>query len=77
MKFIDAYKQATKWQRRITLISLYHNAKLNKNKKWQMKDTAKYFQISIALVSESLTLSKRWDEVKDLPSRNQALKKLK
>lgn len=77
MTFSEAYKSADIWQRKVVLVSLYHNARLAHNKKWKVTDTAKYFGISAGLCSENIRLSREYERVKDCESRNQALGKLK
>lgn len=77
MTFRESYSLAKSWQRRVTLISLYHNAKLSRNKEWKLTDSANYFNCSIGLISESLTLSQNWDKIKECKSRNSAMKALK
>lgn len=51
--------------------------RLSKAKDWKLSDSAKYFGISIGLISESLNLSRRFEEIKDCNSRNEALKRIK
>lgn len=77
MKFKDALIEANTWQRRVALISFYHNMRLAKNRKWKLIDSAKYFKVSIGLISESLLLSENWDEIKECQSRNEALKRIR
>lgn len=77
MTFKSAYEKASTWQRRITIISLYHNARKAKDKNWKLTDSANYFGLSIGLISESINLSEHWDVVKDCGSRNEALKRIR
>lgn len=77
MTFKEAFHKSNNWQRKIVLISLYHNRCLALNSDWNLSDTAKYFEISIALVSENLKLNSHYDEIKDCKSRNEAIIKLR
>lgn len=77
MKFKQAFDEAKTWQRRVVLISFYHNAKRIKNKKWKLIDSASYFGVSIGQISESLSLASKYDDVKDCKSKNEALRRIK
>jgi len=77
MTFKEAFNKAETWQKKIVLISLYHNRCLAKHHTWHISDTAKYFECSIALISENLKLNNHYDDVKDCKSRNEALIKLR
>ena len=77
MTFITAFRLATSWKRKVALVSLFHNARLSKNKHWKLINSANYFNVSIGLISENLKLSKNWDEIKECKSRNEALILLK
>lgn len=77
MTFTEAFHSARTWQRKVVLVSLFHNARLMKNKHWTLTNSAKYFNVSIGLISENLKLSELFEEVKHCKSRNEALKRLK
>ena len=77
MTFREAYHSANTWQRRVVLLSLYHNKRLSNNKKWRIVDSAKYFGISSGACSENIKLSERFDEISKIESRNEALKRIR
>lgn len=73
MTFQEAFLKAETWQRKVVIVSLFHNARLAQNKKWKLSDTASYFKISIGLCSENIHLSEEYDKVKECHSRNEAI----
>jgi hypothetical protein len=77
MTFHEAYERSNSWKRKIVLVSIFHKTRLNKDHRWTVKQTAKYFKISVGLCSENLNLSLMWDTIKECDSRNAALKKIK
>jgi hypothetical protein len=77
MTFKESYNKAKTWQHRAIIVSLYHNKQLIINKKWRIADSAKYFQVSTGMVSESIKLSERFDEIGEIESRNEALKRIR
>lgn len=76
MTFKESFDKANEWQKKVALVSLYHNTQLMHNKKWRVRDTANYFGISMGHCSEDLKLSEQFDEVKECQSRNQALMRI-
>jgi len=77
MTLKEAYLKEEIWHRKIIIVSLYHNAQLLKMGSQNLIETAKYFEISIGLVSENLMLNKHYEEIKDCKSRNEGLQKLR
>lgn len=77
MTFRDAFRKTGDWQRKVAILSLFHNARLLRNREWKLVDTAKYFKISLGHVSENLKLAIHQEEVKFCESRNKALQQLR
>lgn len=63
------------WQLRVKIVYNYHIHQVKKHGygKWFIKHTANYFGLSIGLVSESLTLGRHLDKLKDCKNRADAL----
>jgi hypothetical protein len=72
--FKDKYKSEEVWDKKIMIISLYHNTMLLTHKRWRMIDTAKYFCKSLASISEDLKIAKALHEGLEFNSRKHALK---
>ena len=47
------------------------------NHVWLIRDTAEYFSLSISTVAEDLQIAKKLVELKNIGSRNKALKKIR
>lgn len=77
MTYLVAYKRAKKWQQKIRIIAVYHTVRSLKKKSWRVRDTAKYFHISMGNASENLQLADDWARFRECRSRNAALKKLR
>ena len=77
MTYRESYKLEKDWKRRVALIATFHGARCLQSKTWKLTDSAKYFGISIGLISESLNLSKHWDQIESCKSRSEALRKVK
>lgn len=77
MKAKTAYHESKTWQRKSRVIYLFHLKCVLKKDKWTYRDTAKYFGISLGMVSESILLIKCFEIVRDYKSRNAALKGLR
>ena len=79
MTFKQKYRGEIHWVKKVYTMSFYHNIKLYKNSKWKVSDTARYFEVSEALVSENLKLAVGLvnDESLELLSRNAALNRIK
>lgn len=73
----EEYDLATHWYDRVRIMSLYHYYCCVSNNNWHIIDTAHYFDISKSLVAENLCIAKKLDELKDIGSRNKALRKLR
>jgi len=58
MTFLEKYRKTNnKWHDKVFIIELYHLAMTNYNKKWSIKNTSQYFNISIGLASENLKIA--------------------
>lgn len=74
--FFSRYNEQREWHRKVLVMQMYHALCLHSNKHWKLGDTAKYFGVSIGLVSENLRLAKAFDdkpEIMKLDSRQKAL----
>jgi hypothetical protein len=74
MTFKDRYDNERRWQSKAAIMDIFHLKMKQHHKKWTIKQTAAYFEVSIGLVSENLKLSKL---VADGQTREQALRKIK
>jgi hypothetical protein len=52
---------------------LYHKKMQHKSSRWSLRATAKYFNVSLGLVSENLMLAARLKELKEFDYRKDAL----
>lgn len=77
MTYKEAYRLERRWQRKASLISLFHHKMCLKNSKWKMRNTAKYFDISLGKVSEDIKIILNIDRVIHCRSRHDALIMLK
>lgn len=76
----EQFYNSTDWKKKVLVMELFHLLMLVKYKeKWHMKNTAKYFGVSMALVSENLKIAHALgnDKLEDCTSRDKALKELK
>lgn len=67
------YDTVFKWDHKVIVMYLYHM----KYPRARLKDVAKYFDVSIGLVSENLKLGKQLKTLKKYPSRRIALNHVK
>ena len=76
MTYKEKFDNESDWKQKILIIELFHLHMLYKREKWTEKKTAKYFNKSIALISENLMLAKaiRNEELEGCTSRVKALK---
>lgn len=80
MDFYTAYKTTEEWHRKADLVHLYHNMCRSGDSRWTLKNTAMYFGVSLALVSEDVKLSKafnKWPELVKMETRQHALEEVK
>lgn len=77
MTYKEQYENHKTWQERVIIMNLFHCLHVANRKKWRMVDTANYFGVSLALVSENLQLADKIDECKKFEHRNDALKFLR
>lgn len=78
IKVSEKYKKTSSWLLRARLIFVYHNYQMFKHEyKWSVRKTARYFDVSIGQVSESLKLVSNYDKIKDCKTRQEALEKVK
>jgi hypothetical protein len=79
MTYREEFHNSIDWKKKVLIVELLHLLMLSKDKKWKMKNTAKYFNISLATVSENLKLSKmlKLGIVDACNSRDKAIKLLR
>lgn len=58
MTFSEKYHHESTWHGRALVMEIFHLAACQNDKKWTIERTAKYFCVSIGLVSENLKLAK-------------------
>lgn len=73
MTYKEKYDSSDSWQDKVATMNLFHRIMVVKHKTWTMKNTAKYFDVSLATVSENTKLGLHFEEVKQLESRKRAL----
>jgi len=77
MTIKEKYENENKWKQKVILMNFYHKMMVLKRKKnWTIKATARYFGVSMGLVSENLKLAKQLDDVDGCKNRKDALLKL-
>lgn len=79
LSFLDRYNQSKTWQERVMVMEIYYYATKDLPE-FKLKWMARYFDVSIGLVSENLKLADaihRDERFLKIESRNQALKELK
>lgn len=76
MTYKQKYDSSKTWQKKVFVMSLFHQMKCYKYK-WNMRKTAKYFDVCVGLVSENIKLAKSIKEIKHIELRRDALLWLK
>lgn len=66
MNHYEDYKKAKEWHKKASIMSLFHTTMQLKISGWKISDTAKFFNVSIGLVSENLKLAKQFDNRPEL-----------
>lgn len=80
MNFAQKYASERRWLDKILIMELYHLAQVICVSSWTIRETAEYFQVSKATVSENLLLGNAFRAnagIESCGSRNKALIKLK
>lgn len=78
--FKERYDKEKIWHKKVLVMEIFHLTMCEKSKgHWPIRNTAKYFDVSIGLVSENLKLADAINHRVDLEtlSRKQALAKIK
>jgi hypothetical protein len=78
MTFLDKYKQCQTWQEKVTVMELYYLS-TKEVPGFKLEHMAKYFEVSVGLVSENLKLARAMHDVDGfikITSRSKALKLL-
>lgn len=73
----ELFHSSLNWKEKVLVMEQFHLLMLFKRSPWHLKDTAKYFKVSMALVSENISLAKNMDKIENCTSRDKALKCLK
>ena len=76
MSTLDEYEQAHKWYDKVKIMALFHFKKISEGE-WTLHNTADFFNVSRSTVTENLHIAANFKEVKEIGSRNKALKKLR
>ena len=79
MNFRDRYNSEEVWFSKVIVMEIYHLTMRARIKKWTITNTAKYFNVSIGLVSENLKLAEAIHQnhaLCDISTRQEALKRL-
>jgi len=69
----EKFVKCKDWKCRVKIINLLHCFMQVKRKKWGMRDTARYFNISLGAVSEAILLTNHWELISSCTTRNEAL----
>lgn len=79
MTYREKFHNITEWKHKVLIVELFHLLRLSKAPKWREEDTAKYFNVSIALVSENLRLARalKIGIIDGCTSRDKAIKLLR
>jgi len=73
MTYREAYKSTKQWQRKASLISVFHYKRQLLGNHWTMRDTAQYFDVSLGKVCEDIKITLNIEKVKNCDSRKDAL----
>lgn len=77
MTYKEKFHSSHNWKEKIFLVSQFHSRRCIHTKGWKVKQTARYFGVSVGLVSENLNLARVFDSLGECGSRAQAIKKFK
>lgn len=75
--FLDKYNVEKSWFNKVHIMEIFHLAHVHHEKGWTITKTAKYFGVSIALVSENLKIAKyshKHPKILECKTREEALK---
>lgn len=74
----DYINPIKKWHERVHIMALFHYSQnMNSSLPWTVDDTADYFKISSSTVSENLQIAAKLPELRNIGSRNKALKRIR
>ena len=77
MTYREKFNTCKSWKCKVQVLNLFHQYMCLRHKRWGMRQTAKYFNVSLGLVSENIELGNNWDRIKYIESRAKAIKYLK
>jgi len=70
MTFRERYQIEQSWLGKVLIIDYYHSAMILKNPdRWGMRDTARYFGISLGLVCENIKIAKIIEDNPELKTK--------
>lgn len=75
MTFRERYERSESWSEKVTIMELFH-IQMKERQHWNMRKTAKYFDVSLALVGENIRLARAIhanEKVAELKDRKTAL----
>jgi hypothetical protein len=73
MNYRQEYQKSRNWKKKAKIVHLFHST-ASIHRGWKKKDTAEFFGISPALVSEEILIVNNLKLVEKCKSRNEALK---
>lgn len=77
--YYERYHKEDRWYNKVILLEVYHTSMSSKNPGWTIQRTADFFNVSIGLVSENLSLAEqvhKYPELMNCESRIKALKRM-
>lgn len=75
--FYEIFQRTGNWWEKISLVRNFHLARSLENRRWGLRQSAKYFKVSTGWFSESLKLARNRELIKDCKTRKEALLKVK
>lgn len=73
MTYKEKFKQSKDWKLKVFLVSQFHSKQVINTRKWTLRKTARYFGVSVGLISENLNLARIFDSIEACHSRAQAV----
>lgn len=70
----EKFDSLTKWYAKALVIEYYHKVKKKQKRRHTIAETATYFDMSSAYISEALSLMKYKKSIKHIHAREQALR---
>jgi hypothetical protein len=74
---VARFKSEERWDQKAILVNLIHKAMITDNKGWRVRDSAALLGLSMGTCSEYITIAEHIDQLQDVYSHRQAMKKIK